>query len=152
MIPGECTSSFAILLQQVRFSTNLNTISYTGISIDLGSLECKKSCAPEIRSVELSASQDVKSPVANGAQEKVSDVRSPVAQKSPEQTPIAPGTPVAHLNSLRSHEAGAVADSDILEPTTSLESIEKWPSSSEPLELDTSFLEVLNFSLKVCML
>ncbi|KAI3452545.1 hypothetical protein Pfo_009209 [Paulownia fortunei] len=119
-----------------------------GISIDLGYLECKKSCAAAIKSVELSVRQDdVQSPVTHGIREQILDIRSPVTQSSPEQTPIAPGTPVTHLNSLRSHEAGAVADSDILEPTTSLESIEKWPSASEALELGVVFREVLNFSL-----
>ncbi|XP_057766913.1 sister chromatid cohesion 1 protein 2-like isoform X2 [Salvia miltiorrhiza] len=62
-------------------------------------------------------------------------VRSPVAENCPDQIPIAPGTPVAYLNSLRSHEAETVADSDILEPSSSLESIET-TFSNKQLGLD----------------
>ncbi|XP_073019086.1 sister chromatid cohesion 1 protein 2-like isoform X3 [Primulina eburnea] len=62
-----------------------------------------------------------------GIQEQIQDERSPLTPVSREQTPIAPGTPVAHLNNLRSHEIRAVADSDILEPTSSRESLEQQP-------------------------
>ncbi|KAL0377317.1 UNVERIFIED_CONTAM: Sister chromatid cohesion 1 protein 2 [Sesamum radiatum] len=92
--------------------------------------------------VDLSAGQDdAKSPVTHGVHEQIPDVRSPVEQMSPEQTAIAPGTPVTHLNPLRSHEPSAVADSDIVEQTASFESVEKFPSSSDGVELDAVFRE-----------
>ncbi|XP_073296032.1 sister chromatid cohesion 1 protein 2 isoform X2 [Primulina huaijiensis] len=62
-----------------------------------------------------------------GIQEQIQDERSPLTPVSCEQTPIAPGTPIAHLNNLRSHEIRPVADSDILEPTSSRESFEQQP-------------------------
>ncbi|KAK4417876.1 Sister chromatid cohesion 1 protein 2 [Sesamum alatum] len=117
----------------------------SGISIDFGSLECKTSCTATIKPVDLSAGQDdVKSPVTHEVHQQISDVRSPVAQMSPEPIAIAPGTPVTHLNSLRSHEPSAVADSDIVEQTTSFESTEKFPSSSEGVELDAVLREDSN--------
>ncbi|XP_020554635.1 sister chromatid cohesion 1 protein 2 isoform X2 [Sesamum indicum] len=117
----------------------------SGISIDFGCLECKMSCTAAIKPVDLSAGQDdVKSPVTHGVHEQIPDVRSPVTQMSPEQTAIAPGTPVTHLNSLRSHEPSAVADSDIVEQTASFESVEMFPSSSEGVELDAVFREESN--------
>ncbi|KAL0450776.1 UNVERIFIED_CONTAM: Sister chromatid cohesion 1 protein 2 [Sesamum latifolium] len=114
----------------------------SGISIDFGSLECKTSCTTAIKPVDLSAGQDdVKSPVTHRVHEQIPDVRSPM---SPEQTAIAPGTPVTHLNPLRSHEPSAVADSDIIEQTASFESVEKFPSSSDGVELDAVFREESN--------
>ncbi|XP_042065716.1 sister chromatid cohesion 1 protein 3-like isoform X1 [Salvia splendens] len=73
-------------------------------------------------------------------------IRSPVAEDFQDQIPIAPATPVAYFNLLRSHEAETVAaDSDILETSSSLESIEKCTSSSEQLELDALFQETSSF-------
>ncbi|KAL0351116.1 UNVERIFIED_CONTAM: Sister chromatid cohesion 1 protein 2 [Sesamum radiatum] len=98
-----------------------------------------------IKPVDLSAGQDdVKDPVTHGVHEQIPDVRSPVTQMSPEQPAIAPGTPVTHLNSLRSHEPSAVADSDIVEQAVSFESVEKFPSSGEGVELDAVFQEESN--------
>ncbi|KAK6155273.1 hypothetical protein DH2020_009521 [Rehmannia glutinosa] len=108
--------------------------SIPGISIDL---ECKKSDAA---SIKLVGQDGLHSPVTHVVCEQIAEIGSPVTQRSPD---IAPGTPVTHLNSLRLHEAGAaVADSDMLEPTTSVESVENSPSSSEALELDVAFREV----------
>lgn len=78
-------------------------------------------------------------------QEPAPDVRSPIAEISSDQIPIAPGTPVAYLSSLKSYEAERVADSDIIQPSASLESREKSTSSSEQLGLDALFQEVLLF-------
>lgn len=77
---------------------------------------------------------DVRSPIAEKSTRQTADVipleqapavRSLVAENSPDQIPIAPGTPVAYLNSSRFHEAATIADSDILEPSFSIESIER---------------------------
>ncbi|KAL6518739.1 hypothetical protein OROHE_017492 [Orobanche hederae] len=113
---------------------------------DLGDLDCKER---NITATQLPAGQDsivvkpssvVESSVG---QDDVVVVRSPVAHVDYEQigdvrSPVAPGTPVAHSKSVRSHEAGAVADDDsnILEPSTSSsESFdEKWPSLSQDFE------------------
>ncbi|XP_042061308.1 uncharacterized protein LOC121805497 isoform X3 [Salvia splendens] len=158
--------------------------SIPGVSLNL----CYNSCySLETLSVKPSVGQDgLEAPTTHGAQERIPDIRSPINEESPTQTPvvsssvadllsgqtavtplvlekpleqtppvrspvaedfqdqipIAPGTPVAYFNSLRSHEAETVAaDSDILESSSSLESIEKCTSSSEQLELDALFQE-----------
>ncbi|XP_073120380.1 sister chromatid cohesion 1 protein 2-like isoform X2 [Henckelia pumila] len=73
--------------------------------------------------------QDETSPLTpmSCEQTPIQDERSPLTPMSHEQTLIAPGTPIAHFNSLRSHENRAVADSDILEPTSPHESFEQQP-------------------------
>lgn len=90
---------------------------------------------------------DVRSPIAEKSTRRTIDVipleqapavRSLVAENSPDQIPIAPGTPVAYLNSSRFHEDATVAHSDILEPSFSIESIER---------LDALLQEVLVFSV-----
>ncbi|GER33286.1 sister chromatid cohesion 1 protein [Striga asiatica] len=110
------------------------------ISADLCDLERKWSNFAAIKLVELSMDQDecIKSPVAHVDCEQVGgDVII-----SQEQPPIAPGTPVTHLKSVRSsHEAGADADSNILEPTSSSESVEKIPYANQMLEADFEFQE-----------
>ncbi|XP_047947640.1 sister chromatid cohesion 1 protein 2 isoform X4 [Salvia hispanica] len=158
--------------------------SIPGVSVNL----CYNSCySLETLSVKSSVGQDgLEAPTTHGAQERIPDIRSPITEESPTQTPvvsssvadllsgqtavtplvlekpleqtppvrspvaedfqdqipIAPGTPVAYFNSLRSHEAETVAaDSEILESSSSLESIEKCTSSSEQLEPDALFQE-----------
>ncbi|KAL6552907.1 hypothetical protein OROGR_006749 [Orobanche gracilis] len=117
-------------------------------SVDLGDLECKESnvTATQVPAgqdsivvkpspvVESSVGQDdvvVRSPVAHVDYEQIGDIRSPVA----------PGTPVAHSKSVRSHEAGAVADDDsnILEPSTS--SSESFDEKRSSLSQDFKFTE-----------
>ncbi|CAA0820131.1 Unknown protein [Striga hermonthica] len=110
------------------------------ISADLCDVERKWSNFAAIKLVELSMDQVecVKSPVARVDYEQVGGN----VIISQEQPPIAPGTPVTHLKSVRSsHEAGADADSDILEPTSSSESVEKIPYPSQMLEADFEFQE-----------
>lgn len=107
--------------------------------------------------MELSNKEEsANSPVTYGVQEQIPVARSPpirenspsVIEESPKQSCIAPGTPPAtHFDQLRSHGFGAViADSDILEPAISYESVGKGTSSSEPLGSDVLFEEVLEFS------
>ncbi|KAL1564288.1 sister chromatid cohesion 1 protein 3-like isoform X1 [Salvia divinorum] len=158
--------------------------SIPGVSVNL----CYNGCyALETLSAKPSVGQDgLEAPTTHGAQEQIPDIRSPIIEVSPLQTPvvsspvadlpsgqttvtalvlekpsgqappvrspvaedfqdqipIAPGTPVAYFNSLRSLEAETVAaDSDVLEPSSSLESIEKCTSSSKQLGLDALFQE-----------
>ncbi|KAL3829508.1 hypothetical protein ACJIZ3_018310 [Penstemon smallii] len=71
--------------------------------------------------------------------EQTVDIGSPIAR---EQTPIAPGTPVT-----RSFEIGVVAaDSEVLGPAISFESIEKGPSPSVVMDLDAFLLDETNSS------
>ncbi|KAH6831277.1 Rad21/Rec8-like family protein [Perilla frutescens var. hirtella] len=88
----------------------------------------------DVRSLVLEKSQEqapaVRSPVAENAPDQIPIAPgTPVAENYNDQIPIAPGTPVAYLNSLRSHEAETVADS------------EKWTSSDEQHGLDALFHE-----------
>lgn len=114
---------------------------HTGISKELACLECKKSWESPVQLIkQYAGADDVRSPV-----EQNPEIRSPVTDKSTEQTPIAPGTPVTQSKPSRSYEAREVAGADILEPTTSFENTEKSPSSEEALQFDAVFHMVLLF-------
>ncbi|KAL8475274.1 hypothetical protein ACS0TY_028090 [Phlomoides rotata] len=141
--------------KRARFPKSFSEPSIPGISV---ALECNKSYVAAPKMVELSSEAEcVNSPVTYEAQEQIPAVRSPIRETSPKRTlddqslvievsskqaPIAPGTPsAAHMDQLRSHEFGAVADSDILEPSASYESVVKGPSLSEPLGFDVLYDE-----------
>ncbi|PIM99329.1 hypothetical protein CDL12_28176 [Handroanthus impetiginosus] len=107
-----------------------------GIAVNLGSLEYETSRGEQIKPGELSDSRD---DVVYSIHQEISNVRSPAKEHSPEQVPIAPATPVSCLNLLT-----AVADSDNLGPSNTLEIMEKSLSSCEGLELDAVFREETN--------
>ncbi|KAL3526308.1 hypothetical protein ACH5RR_010964 [Cinchona calisaya] len=64
---------------------------------------------------------------------------SPVLDRSHEQTPIAPATPVSHSTSLRLHEVQGIS-----KPEISFESIERQLTPNEDQELDVALDEELN--------
>ncbi|CDP16671.1 unnamed protein product [Coffea canephora] len=63
---------------------------------------------------------------------------SPVKDRSAEQTPIAPATPVT---SLRLQEVRGANGRDILEPASSFESMEKYMTRKEDQDLDASLMD-----------
>lgn len=94
--------------------------------------------------MELSTSKDdIRSPVTQVVTEQILDIGSHDTESSPGQTSIAPRTPASHLFQLRSHEIKAIADSGVLESSTSVESIEKSSSSDGGLELAGEFCDVV---------
>ncbi|CAI9759251.1 unnamed protein product [Fraxinus pennsylvanica] len=97
---------------------------FSGISLDLRSLECKKILLTNpFEDDEIFASQD--------------EARSSITPKSREQTPIAPTTTVTHPTSLRAQEREEIFD--ILEPSSSNNGMpEEVYSLSEDLELNVT--------------
>ncbi|KAA8530121.1 hypothetical protein F0562_004830 [Nyssa sinensis] len=117
-----------------------------GISPELRSLFCKMKIntpepvehPPVHSSLDLTA--NARSTPVVEAPENANVLVSPTIQKSPDQTDIAPSTPVTHSTSVRLHEVPEISYSGRVGLASSSESIHKKLSPSEDQEFDISSL------------
>ncbi|XP_051140560.1 sister chromatid cohesion 1 protein 2-like [Andrographis paniculata] len=112
----------------------------SGMSADLASLHCDKNCAAATSGAELHANPDNFQFPACTVDEQNVDAGFPAIECPPRPAPLAPRTPTSNLGLLRPQKIGEAPDSDILEASTSHESMDKMQSSNEE-ELNEVFCE-----------
>lgn len=113
--------------------TFLEPLFHCEFSLELRSLSSKK----ELKSPE--AIEPVEAP------EKIGEIGSPAVHRTPDDTVIAPSTPVTCSASLRSHDVRDSTNLDTVGPASSFENTEYFFSRNEDAEFDTRLVnEVTN--------